>query len=298
MGDGRAGPCPSDLECPFLGLRGNGTFWLPLLVLNGTSVSNGQRILTTSLERSYKPVAGKRCVIDKRDGNCLVFPEAYHFHDLVNPSGISGAEASDIRLSTAASNSARFPLVSPAGEVVPVKAKAPVDRIVDGGYLENLGVLSALDLVNAINALQPKLNPFIVVISNDPSIAIDPQLPPAEVAANYASDVTSALSAVATTRDARASLGLVHLTALVDRQNASCSASLVHIRVWPFEPRQGRPQCQEGVGEERSAVISMSWWLSKPVQLRLVAELDQLRCNAPRFDQIWTALSAKGGCGP
>jgi hypothetical protein len=44
----------NNLECPFLGLRGNDKLWLPLLILNGTSVSNGQRILTTSLAPTYR----------------------------------------------------------------------------------------------------------------------------------------------------------------------------------------------------------------------------------------------------
>jgi GAF domain-containing protein len=46
------------------------------------------------------------------------------------------------------------------------------------------------------------------------------------------------------------------------------------------------------------SVISMSWWSSKPVQLRLVAELDRRSCNKDGFEAIWRALSPTRGCTP
>jgi hypothetical protein len=223
-----------------------------------------------------------------------ILAETYHFHDLVNPGRHgAGAVAMDVRLSTAASNSARFPFVSPAGEIVPPGQSNPVDRIVDGGYLENFGVLSAFDLVNAMHALQPDLKPFVLVISNDPNMPVDAQEPPASVGAGYLSDITSFLWGVATTRAARASIGLVHLETLVAGQNAAprCGPSLAHVRVWPKV--SGTGTC---VGAEDTAVISMSWWQSKPVQLRLVAELDQPSCNRRPFEMIWTALAQRHGC--
>jgi hypothetical protein len=291
--------CPFDLACPFLALRGNDHAWLPLMILNGTSVSNGRRILTTGLAPTYALPNGRACPLDGGDKNCRLFAETYHFHDLINPAPHPGdapplAVATDVRLSTAATNSARFPIISPAGEIVPQKHPV-VDRIVDGGYLENFGVLSAFDLVNAMRALQPELKPFVVVIANDPNEAVDPQALPTKVGAKYFSDITSILWAVATTRNSRASIGVVHLTTLVDGGNGACQRSLVQIRVWPIARGEGAT-CTNPVHDP--SVISMSWWSSKPVQLRLVAELDQRSCNKDGFDAIWSALSPTRGCAP
>jgi hypothetical protein len=292
MGDTRPPTCPYDFECPFLTLRGSGNFWIPLLVLNGTSDSTGRRIVTTSLAPTYRYAADRRCPVERTGGSCRIFAETYDFHDLINPGG--GAVVTDVRLSTAASNSARFPFVSPPGEIVPPRRKTPADRIVDGGYLENFGVLSAFDLVNAIYALQPDLKPFVVIISNDPNMPVDPQEAPRNVQDTaFLTDITGFLSGIAATRDARASVGVSHLHALLERQNAipGCP-SLVHVRVWPVV--HGGGNCR---GAERTAVVSMSWWLSKPVQLRLVAELDQPSCNATAFEEIWEVLSPNSACG-
>jgi hypothetical protein len=165
-----------------------------------------------------------------------------------------------------------------------------VDRIADGGYLENFGVLSAIDLVNAIHALRPALKPFVLVISNDPNMAVDPQALPTNVAStDVLTDIAAFISGVAATRDARASVGLVHLETLIDRQNGGCQASLAHIRVWPIST---------GDEGEHNSVISMSWWLSKPVQRRLAFEVSPQSRNSTmgRFKAIWTALSQDGGC--
>lgn len=294
--------CPFDLDCPFLALRGNDRVWLPLMILNGTSVSNGQRILTTNLVPTYAVGNGQACPLDSDGKACRLFAETYHFHDLVNPLPNPGeppplAVATDVRLSTAATNSARFPIVSPAGEIVP-PSHPLVDRIVDGGYLENFGVLSAFDLVSAIRALQPALKPFVVVIANDPNQPVDPQALPTRVRANYFSDLTSILWSVANTRDARASIGVVQLTTLLDASNGAngkCKPSLVQIRVWPIGRSEGG-NCTKPVHDP--SVISMSWWSSKPVQLRLVAELDRRSCNKDGFDAIWRALSPTRGCTP
>ena len=72
-----------------------------------------------------------------------------------------------MRLSTAAHNSARFPIVSPPGSIRN-REHHIVDRIVDGGYMENYGALGALESAQAIRAVESKLAPFVLVVSNDP----------------------------------------------------------------------------------------------------------------------------------
>lgn len=284
MGDGTRLPCPFDLECPFLSLRGD-KFWLPLLVLNGTSISTGRRVVTTSLTPRYK-ARQEDCPLDFTKDGCRLFAETYDFYDLLNGRRDSGAITQDVRLSTAVTNSARFPFVSPPGEIFALNSSKLVDRIGDGGYIENFGVLSAYDLVNAIRAVHRELKPFVLVISNDPNLAVDPQdLPTDASGTNILPDITGFLSGIASTRESRASIGLVNLRTLVTRQEG-CPVSLAHIRVWP------------SANVEQSSVISMSWWLSTPVQQRLVSEIDPVSpSNSADLKATWTALSAPhGGC--
>jgi hypothetical protein len=95
--------------------------------------------------------------------------QAERFHDLLADQPV----LNDVRLSTAALNSARFPLISPAG-TIRNKDQRIIDRIVDGGYFENYGVLSAKELALAIHAYDPNLFPLVVVISNDPDDLLSP----------------------------------------------------------------------------------------------------------------------------
>ena len=140
------GQCHS-LDCPFLSLRPATGHWLPLLVLNGTSEATGGRIITTMLATTYRPPG--RCPTINDDGRCHIFVQAERFHDLLPQD-----QFNDVRLSTAALNSARFPLISPAG-TLHAKDGHILDRIVDGGYFENYGALSAKELALAITLTTP-----------------------------------------------------------------------------------------------------------------------------------------------
>src|SRR5205085_11343852 len=110
-------------ECPFLSLRPHEGHWIPLLVLNGTSETTGGRILTTSLTMTYTPQGKCPTAIGRVD--CPLFAEADSFHDLLKTQVaagrwtdwlgfaeryfLRGSQGDDVRLSTAAHNSARFP---------------------------------------------------------------------------------------------------------------------------------------------------------------------------------------------
>jgi len=128
--------------------RRNGAH-LPALFLNGTHVETGKRIITTNL---------------KFDGSA--FPDAYDFFALVS---------GDVLPSTAAHNSARFPYVSPAGTL----RAGGEDRghIVDGGYFENFGAVTAEELLHAVIAALGRrgktARPVLIQISNDPALAPD-----------------------------------------------------------------------------------------------------------------------------
>ena len=90
--------CPGDLRCAFMTLRPTPEQWLPLLVINGTSVVTGRRIVTSILDPNYtadtaahcptrapsqsavdtkeRAVTRKALVSDAKEGRCLLFLES------------------------------------------------------------------------------------------------------------------------------------------------------------------------------------------------------------------------------
>lgn len=122
---------------------------LPHLLLNGTDVVSGKRLITSTI----------RSPADKP-----LFADSGDFFAMTGR---------DIRMATAVTNSARFPFVSPAGRFVSSKAAGGgAYQIIDGGYFENYGARTVWELARAIedlNAEDPTLNvvPVVVVISND-----------------------------------------------------------------------------------------------------------------------------------
>jgi hypothetical protein len=64
------------------------------------------------------------------------------------PTGLSGPPVSeDVKLSDAAGMSARFPWILPA---VTIKRDGKIMRLVDGGYFDNSGIETALDLIEVL----------------------------------------------------------------------------------------------------------------------------------------------------
>jgi hypothetical protein len=125
--------------------------WRPALFLNATHQDTGRRVITGHLK------------VERH-----IFLDSFDAHALLN---------ADMPASTAAHNSARFTYISPAGKLVP---RRPSDGraqalgfLLDGGYFENFGALTALQLVRearrAIGEDKP-LRPVILQISSDPSL--------------------------------------------------------------------------------------------------------------------------------
>ena len=127
-------------------LQGSGSDvkpWVPIVLSNGTYVENGKRILTAPV----RVTPG-------------VFEDSLDFYDLsLHP----------IRASTAVSNSARFPIISPAGTLI--NGQGPVGRIVDGGYFENGGLETVYDLARYIHRVRPARPIVIVEINNDDTLS-------------------------------------------------------------------------------------------------------------------------------
>jgi hypothetical protein len=137
------------LEHSFLGNTSDSLFhWdstarVPALVLNTTRVETGEPVLVTQLLLGHGAPGG------------------------VSLYGIDSVL--DIPLSTAAGLSARFPIVSPHGLIVP---RARVDseprqfRLVDGGYYDNSGLATAMSIAALVQQLarQHALNVIPVIL--------------------------------------------------------------------------------------------------------------------------------------
>lgn len=100
---------------------------LPTLLINGTSVFTGERILTTHLSVSDF----KGCT-----------PAFDHL---------------DVSMSTAAMMSARFSYVSPAGTLVKEGKEKARMKVVDGGYYDNSGASTGLEFLTLLEKLPEKV---------------------------------------------------------------------------------------------------------------------------------------------
>ncbi len=126
---------------------------LPALFLNGTRVESGKRIITSNL-----PIAS---------GAKGEFADA---EDAEQAIGISDSERRDFPVSTAAHMSARFTYVSPAGRL------PGGGHVVDGGYFENSGATTALEVLEAVQGAidqhpewPVRLVPAVIEIRNGPT---------------------------------------------------------------------------------------------------------------------------------
>lgn len=291
------------LNCPFYALRPTAAHWIPLLVLKGTSEATGGRIITTLLSSTYN-LGPKSCPTINDDGQCRIFVQAERFHDFLADQTL----VNDVQLSTAALNSARFPLISPAGTIKNKDHKI-VDRIVDGGYFENYGALSAKELALALHAFDQNLAPLVVVISNDPDDLLGPdddatrnpaqakdllalQKTKARTRISGPEPVTDLVTPVKTIINARTAHGLLGVAeldgALRDAFPQPCEG-LIQVRVWP-EP--------EAKGSGRSKAVSMSWWLSAPVQEHLNQQTEPQKSgdNVPHLAAILKQMAATSHC--
>jgi hypothetical protein len=157
---------------PFLDVTRNRC--APHLLLNGTNVSTGDRLITSSIEfGAIKYVSG---TFDAEAHSRNPFAFAV---DVIHETG------RDVPVSAAVLNSARFPMISPPGRLIShddlrsdVERKARADdpriakqndnpTIIDGGVFENYGALTAWELAESIKAYFPEVEPVIIVISND-----------------------------------------------------------------------------------------------------------------------------------
>jgi hypothetical protein len=306
-------------------------YWLPLLMLNGASAKTGRRIITTTLEANYvapdcptqaavqsileaKKLSGasKTYTTDAQEGKCLLFLESNLFHNLLKGSEKGGfwttaqlllrwealreklewlvgptPKLHDVRLSTAAHNSARFPIISPPG-AIRNSSHQVIDRIVDGGYVENYGALTAMELAEAVHAVQPELAPFVLMISNDPDS--DPDVRPLNTPESVlVSDLMVPIGSVMHARTGRGRLAMAQAESFLDHLTfPACGAQTSHVRVWP--------QFAPGTDDENSRPVSMSWWLSSPIQIHLRQQIEITERNKLSLARVWSALAKPENC--
>ncbi|MGC1404581.1 MAG: hypothetical protein WA974_16820 [Thermodesulfobacteriota bacterium] len=131
--------------------KNQGQKWLPALFLNSTWVETGKRLIVSNLR---------------------LRPE--DFNDAEDLNNFYTKES--LPLSTAVHLSARFTYVSPAGTLE--KEGRIYGRAVDGGYFENSGETTVLEILQAIDVLADndpawkKVTPVVIHISNQP---VDPR---------------------------------------------------------------------------------------------------------------------------
>lgn len=305
--------------CRALGYA-DGEGWLPLLLLNGTSVSTGRRIIASDLISTYASPDGA-------NGRIALYSQAYDVFELMSrpcptdggdcPAAHDGAadrpllrDAPDLRLSTAALLSARFPVISPAG-VLRNEADAGFgDRVVDGGYFENSGLSTAIDLARALSGLGVK--PALVWVQNDPDVVgADHKTPPraaatpkfgridegfwTEALGMLAAPVNTLLATRGGHGEEAADLA-VHELARINGVEQMGFFKIVMKEKPQIGPGANDPLFDAQCAALRNKTpamskVSMSWWLSASVQ----AELDAQFCDAANRGSIADIVKYVGG---
>ncbi|MCT4351882.1 hypothetical protein M5362_01875 [Streptomyces sp. Je 1-79] len=128
--------------------------WRPLPLLNGTAVQSGCRVLAS-------PVQLGGYDLPPSPTSCIRRPESASPDDidprlsptLIDLRGAFLCSTQDIRTSTAALLSARFPWVSPSGRFTEPACGKSIKHplsVVDGGYVDGTGSLTAVDLLRQL----------------------------------------------------------------------------------------------------------------------------------------------------
>jgi hypothetical protein len=120
---------------------------LPSLFLNGTSVETGRRVIAS---------------------NCLVGPQ-----EVFDASDYFAITQSDVPFSAAIGISARFSYVSPAGTMTDRSGRV-LGHVVDGGYYDNSGTRTAIDVIRAVKSQPAAVRDQIVLVV----IRFEPEVTP------------------------------------------------------------------------------------------------------------------------
>ncbi|MEK7759296.1 MAG: hypothetical protein AAB304_06815, partial [Pseudomonadota bacterium] len=223
--------------------------WLPALFLNSTWVETGKRLIVSNLRLT-----------------------ADDFSDVEDAQLFFGKDA--LPLSTAVHLSARFTFVSPAGTLT--KDGRVYGRAVDGGYFENSGATTALEILKTISQLRVRPNgvadpfwsnvePIVIHISNDP---VNPEYVDLQLGTRKkdkgskptacCNEAWSPVRTLLATRDARGTYA--HETAR-----------------WHVGPSHF---LKFGLCESDAVKIPLGWVLSEVVRSEMSKQLEKQRCSA------------------
>lgn len=173
---------------PFINLWGKQPFHIPLLFLNSTVVETGQRIIVNPLYSGNND--------DEFNDD---------FSHALNATSLIGDR---IPLSTAVHMSARFTYVSPAGSIKRLDrpGKDSWIRVVDGGYFENSGAVTANEILtkiqNAAEEHEANIKIVVIQIRNSP-IPIEKDREENYDKRIFVSEVLSPVQALLHVREAR-----------------------------------------------------------------------------------------------
>ena len=233
--------------------------WLPALFLNSTWVETGKRLIASNLQ------------LAKED-----------FSDIEDLGVFYGDRA--LSLSTAVHLSARFTYVSPAGSLT--RDRQLYGRAVDGGYFENSGTTTALEILKTIDQLaatEPfwdKVEPYVILVANEPADLRYPDITLATLPKSRATtpsdccnEVLSPLTAMLNTRGARGAYA---------RETTRWHVGTAHF-------------LQFGLCKTDSVKIPLGWTLSKMVRDTMQTQLASDACtpypNHSNLERIDKALN-------
>jgi len=160
---------------------------LPHLLLNSTVVETGQRAVLTRLDTN--PAGAEPVFIDHFDAMDARYT------------------ARQQSLAGLAHHSARFPVVSPAGTVEELTGKGgrrSAFRLVDGGYFDNSGTQTAIELIGYLQrTVKRPFTPILVLVRNapDPKGCDGPCTPGTS---NWFPEIGSIIGALSSVRGAHA----------------------------------------------------------------------------------------------
>ncbi|MBR0647986.1 hypothetical protein, partial [Plastoroseomonas hellenica] len=132
----------------------------------------------------------------------------------------------DLPLATAAVLSARFTLLTPAGTL---PCPGPRRRLVDGGYFENSGLTTVLEVVDALRPIARDRRVALVILRIENSRATTnagnahgaaPQDPP-----GWLAEIASPVRALMATREARGEQARAAVSRAVEQSRISCAAA-------------------------------------------------------------------------
>ncbi|MBR0647713.1 hypothetical protein [Plastoroseomonas hellenica] len=198
------------------GTRGD----VPALMLLTTDVATGRRVAVSHVTmpgRADAPVSG--CA--ELPGFDQPVAEIARMRTLAED--VPGI---DMPLSTAALLSARFTLLSPAGTL---PCPGPRRRLVDGGYFENSGLTTMLDVIDSLRDIARERRVALVMLRIENSRATTnpsnvagaaPELPPGSLV-----ELASPVRALMATRSARAEQARAAAQRVVQLSRQACAAA-------------------------------------------------------------------------